>query len=68
VTYDEKKNLQQKTLPAMTTGGRMVDPTIGLWVNLLNHFKKHDLVMEGPLANLKACHMTFDQPERYPSK
>jgi len=39
-----------------------------LWVNLLCHFKKHELVVEGALSNLRTCHITFSKPMRLPSK
>jgi regulator of nonsense transcripts 1 len=39
-----------------------------LWVNLLCHYKKYELVVEGALSNLKQCHMSFSKPMRLPSK
>mmetsp|Transcript_44279 Transcript_44279/g.96215 ORF Transcript_44279/g.96215 Transcript_44279/m.96215 type:complete len:1084 (-) Transcript_44279:275-3526(-) len=39
-----------------------------LWVNLLCHYKKHELVVEGALSNLRQCHITFAKPMRLPSK
>lgn len=39
-----------------------------LWVNLLCHYKKYDLVVEGSLSNLRQCHITFSKPMRLPSK
>lgn len=38
-----------------------------LWLNLLCHFKRHELVVEGSLANLKQCMMTFQKPQRMQS-
>jgi regulator of nonsense transcripts 1 len=32
-----------------------------LWANLLAHFKRYDLVVEGPLSNLKPMAMTFGE-------
>jgi len=40
--------------------------TQNLWLNLLAHFKQHELVVEGALANLKPLHITFETPERLP--
>jgi len=39
-----------------------------LWVNLLCHYKKYELVVEGALSNLRQCHITFSKPMRLPSK
>ncbi|CAE7608530.1 UPF1 [Symbiodinium natans] len=39
-----------------------------LWVNLLGHYKKYELVVEGPLSNLRQCHITFSKPMRLPSR
>eukprot|EP00928_Gymnodinium_smaydae_P007599 TRINITY_DN12722_c0_g1_i1.p1 TRINITY_DN12722_c0_g1~~TRINITY_DN12722_c0_g1_i1.p1 ORF type:complete len:1127 (+),score=208.53 TRINITY_DN12722_c0_g1_i1:492-3383(+) len=39
-----------------------------LWVNLLSHYKKYELVVEGALSNLRQCHITFSKPMRLPSK
>eukprot|EP00927_Polykrikos_kofoidii_P043384 TRINITY_DN3745_c0_g2_i1.p1 TRINITY_DN3745_c0_g2~~TRINITY_DN3745_c0_g2_i1.p1 ORF type:complete len:1105 (-),score=144.07 TRINITY_DN3745_c0_g2_i1:387-3374(-) len=39
-----------------------------LWVNLLCHYKKYELVVEGSLSNLRQCHMSFSKPMRLPSK
>lgn len=39
-----------------------------LWVNLLSHYKKYELVVEGPLSSLRQCHITFSRPMRLPSK
>eukprot|EP00392_Amoebophrya_sp_AT5.2_P007086 g7100.t1 len=33
-----------------------------LWLNLLAHLKKSELIVEGPLANLKPCQIQFEQP------
>jgi len=38
-----------------------------LWVNLLCHYKKYELVVEGALSNLRQCHITFSKPMRLPS-
>jgi len=38
-----------------------------LWVNLLCHYKKYELVVEGALSNLRQCHITFAKPMRMPS-
>lgn len=36
-----------------------------LWASLLAHFKKYDVVVEGPLSNLKPVHLTLDtRPHR----
>jgi len=35
-----------------------------LWGNLLAHFKKYDLVVEGTLSNLRPSMMTFQRPVR----
>jgi regulator of nonsense transcripts 1 len=39
-----------------------------LWVNLLCHYKKYELVVEGALSNLRQCHITFSKPMRLASK
>jgi hypothetical protein len=39
-----------------------------LWVNLLCHYKKYELVVEGALSNLRQSHITFSKPMRMPSK
>lgn len=39
-----------------------------LWVNLLSHYKKYELVVEGALSNLRQCHITFSKPMRLPSR
>lgn len=39
-----------------------------LWVNLLCHYKKYELVVEGALSNLRQCHITFSRPVRMPSR
>uniref|UniRef100_A0A7S2PGC9 Upf1 domain-containing protein n=1 Tax=Zooxanthella nutricula TaxID=1333877 RepID=A0A7S2PGC9_9DINO len=39
-----------------------------LWVNLLCHYKKYELIVEGALSNLRQCHITFSKPMRLPSK
>jgi len=39
-----------------------------LWVNLLSHYKKYELVVEGSLSNLRQCHITFSKPMRLPSR
>lgn len=36
--------------------------------NLLNHFKKMDLLVEGPLSNLKPCTLTLPQAVKIPSR
>lgn len=33
-----------------------------LWLNLLSHMKRHELIVEGSLSNLKASQITFDAP------
>eukprot|EP00747_Dinoflagellata_sp_TGD_P013967 gnl/TRDRNA2_/TRDRNA2_123056_c2_seq1.p1 gnl/TRDRNA2_/TRDRNA2_123056_c2~~gnl/TRDRNA2_/TRDRNA2_123056_c2_seq1.p1 ORF type:complete len:427 (+),score=81.27 gnl/TRDRNA2_/TRDRNA2_123056_c2_seq1:3-1283(+) len=38
-----------------------------LWLNLLCHFKKYELVVEGALSNLRQCHITFAKPMRLPT-
>jgi len=38
-----------------------------LWVNLLSHYKKYDLIVEGSLSALRQCHITFSKPMRLPS-
>jgi len=38
-----------------------------LWVNLLCHYKKYELVVEGALSNLRQCCITFSKPMRMPS-
>jgi len=39
-----------------------------LWLNLLCHYKKYELVVEGALANLRQCHVTFGKPMRLPTR
>eukprot|EP00922_Rhytidocystis_sp_ex-Travisia-forbesii_P046294 GHVS01069014.1.p1 GENE.GHVS01069014.1~~GHVS01069014.1.p1 ORF type:complete len:1164 (-),score=329.32 GHVS01069014.1:721-4212(-) len=39
-----------------------------VWCNLLNHYKKFDLIVQGPLSNLKPCTMTFAKPAKLPSR
>ncbi|CEM31644.1 unnamed protein product [Vitrella brassicaformis CCMP3155] len=39
-----------------------------LWCNLLNHYKRYELVVEGPLSNLKPSSMTFPKATRTPSR
>jgi len=36
-----------------------------LWNNLLCHFKAHDVLVEGPLSNLKLSMITFQRPRKY---
>ena len=35
-----------------------------LWHRLLGHFKDADLLVEGPLNNLKSCLMSFSKPKK----
>lgn len=39
-----------------------------LWCNLLCHFKKYNLVVEGPLSNLNQLHITLQRPTRLPTR
>eukprot|EP00923_Selenidium_pygospionis_P023654 GHVN01041187.1.p1 GENE.GHVN01041187.1~~GHVN01041187.1.p1 ORF type:complete len:635 (+),score=84.59 GHVN01041187.1:751-2655(+) len=39
-----------------------------IWCNLLNHYKKYDLVVEGPLSNLRPSNLTFPKPVRTTSR
>eukprot|EP00397_Hematodinium_sp_SG-2012_P000957 GEMP01000958.1.p1 GENE.GEMP01000958.1~~GEMP01000958.1.p1 ORF type:complete len:998 (+),score=225.65 GEMP01000958.1:73-3066(+) len=48
--------------------GKQFRSQTSLWLNLLCHFKKVDMVVEGPLANLKQCPITFQKPSRLSSK
>mmetsp|Transcript_50845 Transcript_50845/g.135731 ORF Transcript_50845/g.135731 Transcript_50845/m.135731 type:complete len:1079 (-) Transcript_50845:507-3743(-) len=48
--------------------GKQLRAQPSLWVNLLCHFKKYELVVEGALSNLRQCHITFSKPMRLPSK
>mmetsp|Transcript_30769 Transcript_30769/g.65143 ORF Transcript_30769/g.65143 Transcript_30769/m.65143 type:complete len:1081 (-) Transcript_30769:323-3565(-) len=48
--------------------GKQYKQQPSLWVNLLCHYKKYDLVVEGSLSNLRPCHITFSKPMRLPSK
>lgn len=36
-----------------------------LWHNLLVHYKNNEVLVEGPLNNLKQCQIKFDKPRRY---
>jgi len=38
-----------------------------LWTALINHFKEHDCLVEGPLNNLVQSMMTFPKPRRQPN-
>ena len=58
-------------VPALGPGqvlGKQLRAQPSLWVNLLCHFKKYELVVEGALSNLRQCHITFSKPMRLPSK
>eukprot|EP00398_MALV-I-01_sp_L67-1_P000237 gene237-433_t len=44
--------------------GKPIGGRDSLWGNLLAHFKKYDLVVEGTLANLKPTMMTFSKVSR----
>lgn len=39
-----------------------------LWNTLLCHFKKHNVLVEGPLNNLKQSMIKFDKPRKYYNK
>lgn len=39
-----------------------------IWCNLLNHFKKLELLVEGPLSNLKPCTLSLPQAVKIPSR
>ena len=36
-----------------------------LWNNLLNHFKDHELLMEGSIPHLKLCVLKFKPPQKF---
>jgi regulator of nonsense transcripts 1 len=36
-----------------------------LWNNLLNHFKDHELLMEGTMPHLKLCLLKFRAPQKF---
>lgn len=48
--------------------GKQFRSQTSLWLNLLCHFKNNEMVVEGPLANLKQCPITFQKPTRLTSK
>eukprot|EP00917_Polyrhabdina_sp_WS-2016_P013318 GHVP01029328.1.p1 GENE.GHVP01029328.1~~GHVP01029328.1.p1 ORF type:complete len:938 (+),score=153.54 GHVP01029328.1:1100-3913(+) len=44
------------------------DQQTQIWCNLLNHFKKYEIIVEGPLSNLKQAAINLPKPVRIPSR